>query len=84
MYLFMAQMNVNVTEQFARDLKAFMKARGLKQKSAALRVAMREAVERMGRPGRTPSFTVWVGLGNQAPKNRSRRFRNEDELWEKG
>lgn len=80
----MAQMNVNVTVQFARDLKAFMRARGLKQKSEALRLALREAVERLGTPGRTPDFKAWVGLANQAPRNRAPRFRSEDELWSEG
>ena len=39
----MPQLNLNVTPEFERDLEALMKARGLKNKSDAIRLAVREA-----------------------------------------
>ncbi len=70
-----------MTPEFARDLRKHMKERGISQKPAAIRAAVREALERQPEGPRAADFNGWVGLGNQAPLNPSPRFPSEDKLW---
>ncbi len=44
--MYMSQINLHVSPQFAADLEALMKARGLKSKSEAIRVAVHELAAR--------------------------------------
>ena len=76
----MAQINLNATAAFLRDLKRLMKLRNLRHKSEAIRLAVQEAVGRSA-PAEPVDFSSWIGLGLAAPSNAKRRFRNEDELW---
>ena len=76
----MTQLNLNVTPEFERDLKTYMRSRSVQSKSAAVRDALREAVERSA-GGRDYDFRGWLGLGLKAPLRRKRRFRSEDDLW---
>jgi hypothetical protein len=75
----MKQLNVNVTPEFERDLRQYMKKRGLATKSDAVRQALHEAVRR----GSSAScdYRSWLGLGLRAPLRNERRFKSEDELW---
>lgn len=41
----MSQFNLNITEEFSQDLARYMKARGIGQKSEAIRTAIKEALE---------------------------------------
>lgn len=76
----MRQVNLNVTPEFDRDLRRFMKLRGISQKSEAIRQALHEAVARGS--GRVDSdYRTWLGLGLKAPLNPKPRFENEDALW---
>ncbi len=75
----MKQLNLNVTPEFDRDLRQYMRQRRVVNKSAAIRLALREAVSRGA--GGDFDFRSWLGLALKAPLNPRPRFRNEDELW---
>ena len=76
----MRQLNLNVTAEFERDLKRFMKLRGIPQKSEAIRTALREAVARTS-GNRDYDYRAWLGIGLKTPLNPTPRFRTEDDLW---
>ena len=76
----MPQVNIRVTEDFARDLARYMKARGIPTKSAALRTAVRDGLERSRTTGRVDVRT-WLGIARPGRENPRRRFRSEDDIW---
>ncbi len=76
----MKQLNLNVTPEFETDLRRYMKRRGVRAKSDAIRLALREAVER-GSGETAYDFRSWLGFGLKAPLRRKPRFAIEDELW---
>ena len=76
----MRQLNLNVTPEFERDLRQFMRLKKIDSKSEAIREAVREAVARVGN-GSEYDFRTWLGMGLRAPLRRRLRFRSEDELW---
>jgi hypothetical protein len=76
----MRQINLNVTSEFERDLKRFMKLRGIPRKSDAIRTALHEAVTRTTGGGDF-DYRAWLGIGLKAPLNPKPRFRSEDDLW---
>ena len=76
----MRQLNLNVTLEFERDLRRFMKLRGIAQKSAAIRQALREAVARNSAKAEY-DYRLWLGLGMKDPLNPQPRFKSEDDLW---
>jgi len=76
----MRQLNLNVTPEFERDLRQFMKKKGIKSKSDAVRQAMREAAART-ETNSTFDFRALLGLGLKAPLNPKPRFKSEDDLW---
>jgi hypothetical protein len=76
----MKQLNLNVTPEFERDLKLFMKRKGIKRKSDAIRTAFRELAER-AKTKADCDFHSLLGIGLKAPLNPNPRFKTEDELW---
>jgi hypothetical protein len=76
----MKQLNLNVTPEFERDLKLFMKRKGIKRKSDAIRTALRELAERSGAKSDC-DFHSLLGIGLQAPLHPNPRFKTEDDLW---
>jgi mRNA-degrading endonuclease YafQ of YafQ-DinJ toxin-antitoxin module len=76
----MKQLNLNVTPEFERDLKLFMKRKGIKRKSDAIRTALRELALR-ATPKSNCDFHALLGIGLKAPLNPNPRFKTEDELW---
>lgn len=76
----MSQLNINVTPEFERHLRQYMRQRKLTRKSDAIREALREAVQR-GSKATEYDFRSWLGMGLRAPLNRRRRFHSEDDLW---
>jgi hypothetical protein len=76
----MKQLNLNVTPEFDRDLRRFMKQKGIARKSDAIRQALHEAVTRATASG-SCDYRSWLGLGLKAPLNPKPRFRSEDDLW---
>ena len=80
----MAQLNINMTPEFAEDLQRLMRLRRIRTKSEALRTAVREAVDAAELDNNGPvDFQEWIGLGNTAKRNPNPRFTSTDELWEK-
>jgi Arc/MetJ-type ribon-helix-helix transcriptional regulator len=77
----MSQINIHLTGELEQTLAEFMRLRQIKTKSDAIRAALQEALEREQRRRETPDFSLWVGLGTQAPENSSPRFRSADDLW---
>lgn len=70
---------MNVTPEFERDLKHLMARKRIRQKSEAIRLAVREAARR----GTSSSYDyrAWLGLALKGPLNPRPKFRNEDQLW---
>ncbi len=79
----MAQLNLNMTEQFKKDLEKYMKKRGLKTKSDAIRAALREIVISISAVQET-DFDSWLGAGLKAETKTRRKFKTEDDLWKVG
>jgi len=81
----MAQLNVNVTPDFERALKRLMKARGLKTKSDAVRLAVLETAERATLAAKKVDWSALRGLAlTFGEANPNPKFKSEDDLWEKG
>jgi hypothetical protein len=77
----MKQLNLNVTPEFAKDLRTFMKQRKIKRKSDAIRLAVHELAERSRKDF---DFRSLIGLALSDNPNPNPRFKSEDDLWEKG
>ena len=77
----MAQINLHASTAFERALARFMRVRGIRTKSEAIRIAVQECLERACRSGATTDFKAWVGLAKRAPLNPEPRFRSDDDLW---
>lgn len=80
--MYMAQLNLHVKPDFERDLARFMRLRGLKTKSEAIRLAVREGLERARGSGSPTSFRGWIGAGLAVEPNPNPRFRSDDDLWQ--
>jgi hypothetical protein len=76
----MKRLNLNLTPEFERDLRRYMRLRRISLKSDAIHAALREAVAR-GPDTRGYDYRAWLRMGLKAPPNKHRRFRSEDELW---
>lgn len=74
------QINIHVTPRFERALLRLMRARGLKNKSEAIRLAVEEAADRANAGART-DFATWRGAGLAAPTSERPRFTSDDDLW---
>jgi len=79
----MSQININVTPEFEKNLKTYMKRKGISQKSEAVRRAVSDAVEKTPPEKKAYDWDRLVGIGLKAPLNPNPRFTNEDDLWEK-
>ena len=82
--MYMSQLNLHVKPDFERDLARFMKLRDLRTKSEAIRVAVREGLERARATPPRRSFTRWAGAGLAATPNPEPRFPSDDDLWRGG
>jgi hypothetical protein len=78
--MYMKQLNLNVTPEFDRDLRLYMKRRNMTSKSDAIRTAIREAAQ-SGSNAQQYDYRAWLGMALKAPLNQRRRFRGEDDLW---
>lgn len=79
--IYMKQFNINITREFEKDLKSYMKLTGIKQKALAVRQAIREAVARMESSPTKADFRQLLGIGLKAPLNQKAKFKSEDDLW---
>ncbi len=75
-------MNIHITDAFEKKLLELMRRRGIATKSEAVRVAVREALERDLRDVRRCNFDDWLGIGLKAPENSNPKFLSHDELWD--
>jgi hypothetical protein len=73
------QLNLNVTPAFDKDLRVFMRRKGIANKSEAIRRALHDAVTKTS--GKETDFRSWLGMGLKAPLNPRPQFRTEDDLW---
>ena len=79
--MYMGQLNMHMSPAFEQTLKKFMRARGIKSKSEAIRVAVEEGLLRASARARPAQFGDWLGLGKHAPENPRPRFASDDDLW---
>lgn len=77
----MAQLKIHLTPEFEEALAEYMRFRGLKTKSDAIRLAIQDAVAIERRRRSAPDFSKWLGLGCQGAENPTRRFYSDDDLW---
>jgi len=75
---------MNLTPDFERDLTAYMRRKGISQKSEAIREALREALEVVKREQKKYDWGKLVGIAKQWPENPDARYLTEDDLWAKG
>jgi len=82
MYMTMAsQLNLHMTPGFDKALAKFMRLKGIRTKSEAIRIAVQEGIERLTNRGKGTDFNTWIGAGTSAPLNLKRRFRDSADLW---
>jgi len=59
----------------------YMKIKDVPTKSAAIRMAIRESLERETVKLTAPNFSSWIGLANKAQVNQNTKFKSDDDLW---
>jgi hypothetical protein len=74
----MAQININTTPEFERDLRTLMRKRKIPRKSDAIRYAVRVAAHD---EDKRRDFEALLGALDKFPDNPQRRFTSEDALW---
>ncbi len=75
----MTQVNIHTTPEFEEDLATLMKARGVRSKSEAIRLAVREAAAPY-RAARRHDLRPLIGFVERLPGGRRTRRRSEDLL----
>lgn len=78
----MSQLNINMTPQFEKDIRAYMKLKSIKYKSQALRAAVADCLKA---PQKQPAtdFRSWLGAANKGKQSPNPRFKTHAQLWEK-
>jgi metal-responsive CopG/Arc/MetJ family transcriptional regulator len=76
----MSQISVELNPELEHALAEYMKLRHIETEAEAIRVALRELVER-ARPASRSDFSRWLGLGLQVPENPAPRFHSDHDLW---
>ena len=82
--MYMSQITLHVKPDFERDLDQFMRLKGIRTKSEAIRLAVREGLERARATPSTQSFGSWAGAGLAVTPNPQPRFGSDDDLWRSG
>lgn len=77
----MTQLNIHLTSSFESNLRKFMKLRHIKTKSEAIRIAIKEGVERASAYSSPTNFSDWLGFANQVPVNKNVKFSSDNDLW---
>jgi len=80
MYI-VAQLNINQTPEFEADLHRLMRVRKITTKSEAIRLAVRESLERSLQETSSVNYREWIDLAKGEGENLQPRFRSHDELW---
>lgn len=76
----MPQMNIHLTDDFLRMLERLVEIERLPSKSAAVRKAVSDAVERAMHRAVPGDFSSWRGLAGSGIRQ-GRRFRTDEDLW---
>ena len=76
-----SQLNLHMTPGFEKALTKFMRLKGIRTKSEAIRVAVQEGIERLTTRGKRTDFGTWIGAGTSAPVNPKPHFRDSADLW---
>lgn len=79
----MAQININETVEFVRDLKRLMSVRKIRHKSDAIRRAVHEAAQQLGRNDQSMDFRELLGIAGKGRVNPNPKFKDRASLWEK-
>lgn len=79
----MAQLNINVTPAFDRDLQRLMRVWSCRTKSEAIRAAVHESVERAEKKQNRMDFASLLGAANRVCGNPSPKFEHHRDVWEK-
>jgi hypothetical protein len=77
----MAQLNINMTDQFSANLRKYMRLRGIKNKSEAIRIAVKEGIERILYESKPCDFKQWIGYGKKVDLNPTPKFSSDEDLW---
>lgn len=77
----MGQINLRVTEEFEETLARFMRVRGIRSKSEAIRAAIREGLQAATERRGHVHFRAWLGAASGPGENPNPRFKSDDELW---
>jgi hypothetical protein len=77
----MNQLTIPLTPDFAASLASLMQARGVTSPEEAVKLAVRETVEKVS-PAISTDFKKWIGLACQVPEDPNARFKSDDDLWE--
>lgn len=79
----LSQLNIQMTPAFEKALARWMRLKGARTKSEAVRLAVEEGLERSLRSRRTADFHAWIGIGLGKLPNPTPRFASDDDLWER-
>ena len=77
----MGQLNIHTSPEFDEKLARFMKIRGLRNKSAAIRTAVQEGLENAMRVAGNIDYRSWIGMACDGPDTPDRKFSSHDDLW---
>lgn len=82
-YLYrVAQLNINQTPEFEDDLLRLMRIRKIATKSEAVRIAVRESLERSLESTTSVNYREWLNLARGEGENPSPKFQSHDEIWD--
>jgi hypothetical protein len=76
----MSQLNIHVTPAFDRALRRFMRARGIKTKSEAVRAAVEEAARSTEGERKIPLETL-LGAAARYPQAPRDQWLTDEQLW---
>lgn len=77
----MAQLNLNMTPEFEKDLNKLMKNRRFKTKAETIRTAIKECLDRSNQKKHAINFESWIGMGNKKPVSKNPKLTSDDDLW---
>jgi len=77
------QLNINMTPTFETELRRLMRVWNCRTKSATIRTAVHEALEREGSQHCKTDFRSLLGSAKRAPLNAHPRFEHHGDAWEK-
>jgi hypothetical protein len=78
----MSQLNIHITPAFDRALRRFMRVRGIKTKSEAIRAAVEEAARAAEEKQKIPLETL-LGAASRQPQTPRSQWLTDDDLWGK-